>query len=156
MAKVMWILRGVSGSGKSTKAKELGVGGIILGSDDFFGHEYVFDAKLLVEAHKWNQGRVRDSIRAGVSPIVVDNTNVRFWEMKPYVELALAAGYEVKFAEPDSPQWKKFHNNMSDNELNDLAVELAFLNKHGVPLSTIKSKLAQWEHSATIDAVLNS
>lgn len=156
VTKAMWLLRGVSGSGKSSKARELGVGGVVLASDDFFGFEYTFDANLLGEAHRWNQGRVRDSIKAGKSPIVVDNTHTRAWEMKPYVELGLAAGYEIRIVEPDSPQWKNFHKGMSDVELNSLAVELAFLNKHGVPLSTVKAMLARWEHGVTVADVLNS
>jgi predicted kinase len=157
MSKILFILRGVSGSGKSTKARELGgADGVVLSADDFFGVDYNFDARLLGEAHRWNQGRVRDSIKAGKSPIVVDNTNTRFWEMKPYVELGLSAGYEVKFAEPDSPQWKKFHKGMSDIELNGLAVEFVFLNKHGVPLSMVKDMLARWEHDVSLADVLNS
>ena len=37
--------------------------------------------------------------------IVIDNTNVRKWEAKPYVKMAQQYGYEVKFVEPDTP-WK--------------------------------------------------
>ena len=143
--KTLYIMRGLSGSGKSTLANKLGEGGVVLGSDDFFmvGDEYVFDKEGKGYAHFWNQGRVEEAMKQGVTPIVADNTNVRQWEMKPYVELALKYGYEVEIAEPQTP-WK------FDAE------ELAKRNTHGVPLSVIKEKLKQWEPDPTIESILES
>lgn len=143
--KIMYIMRGLPGSGKSTKAKELGQGGRVLGSDDFFmvDGEYMFDPEGLGYAHFWNQGRVEEALKQGISPVVVDNTNVQKWEMKPYVEMALKYGYDIKFAEPDT-DWK-FNKE-----------ELSKRNTHNVPLKVIEDKLNRWEDDITIENVLES
>ena len=39
------------------------------------------------------------------SLIVVDNTNARKWEAKPYVEYGVKKGYNIEFIETDTP-WK--------------------------------------------------
>ncbi|KAI4875401.1 hypothetical protein NFI96_006312 [Prochilodus magdalenae] len=107
---VLVLMRGVPGSGKSTLAKKIlssGPNGLILSTDDYFFQEdrYSFDPALLGKAHDWNQRRARDAMLSGCSPVIIDNTNVQAWEMKPYVTLALEFGYRVEFAEPDT-SWK--------------------------------------------------
>tara|TARA_Y100000310_G_scaffold275978_1_gene292800 strand:- start:11004 stop:11474 length:471 start_codon:yes stop_codon:yes gene_type:complete len=141
--KVMYILRGISGSGKSTVAKQLG--GQVFGSDEFFMHEgeYRFDPSKLGEAHEWNFQRVLQAAKEGISPIIVDNTNTQFWEMKNYVQAAKENGYEVEFHEPDTP-WK-FD-----------ADELAKRNTHGVPQSAIQGMIDRWETDPTVEKVLQS
>jgi len=141
--KTLYITRGLSGSGKSTLAKQLG--GEVYSSDDFFmvNGEYVWDEEGVPYAHFWNRGRVEEAMKKGDSPIIADNTNVKKWEMKPYVELALKYGYEVELKEPQTP-WK------FDAE------ELAKRNTHGVPLERIEQKLKQWDHNPTIEEILES
>lgn len=39
----------------------------------------------------------------GVSPVVIDNTNIRIWEFKPYVMMAIKYEYEIFIAEPNTP-----------------------------------------------------
>ena len=75
--KVLYIMRGISGSGKSTLAKQ--IGGLILGSDEFWmvGGKYQFDESRIGEAHQWNQQRAEKAMQQGISPIIVDNTNVQ-------------------------------------------------------------------------------
>jgi len=141
--KKLIIMRGISGSGKSTKAKELGADGVVLGSDDFWGEDYNFDRSKIGEAHEWNQNRVREALSNGISPVVVDNTNTQFWEMKPYVEMALEHGYEIEFEEPDTP-WKF-----------DLE-ELTKRNQHGTPRDIINQMLMNWQRNPSIEAILNS
>ena len=141
--KKMIIMRGISGSGKSTKARALGADGVVLGSDDFWGPEYDFDKSKIGEAHQWNQERVLDALQKGISPVVVDNTNCQFWEMKKYVEMAQEHGYDVEFQESDTP-WK-FD-----------ADELFSRNTHGVPLEVIKQMLMNWEKNPTVESILNS
>ncbi|XP_069747709.1 NEDD4-binding protein 2-like 1 isoform X3 [Narcine bancroftii] len=109
--KRLYLLRGLPGSGKSTLARNLKYqfrGAVILSTDDYFirpDGSYLFEKYLLDEAHEWNHDRANSAMRQGISPIIIDNTNVQAWEMKPYVVMAQENGYEVKFREPDTP-WK--------------------------------------------------
>ena len=144
--KVMIVMRGAPGSGKSSRAQELGKGGIVLGSDDFWGPDYAFDKGRIGEAHAWNQQRVVEAMQAGISPIVVDNTNSQSWEIRPYVELAEGFGYRLQIEEPKTDWWKKFRPNMSEPEKAALARELASKNKHGVDEKGVRAMLDRWEH----------
>jgi NEDD4-binding protein 2 len=143
--KQLFIVRGISGSGKSTLSKQLGQGGVIHSTDDLFmvDGKYQFDVSKLTENHQANERRTEDAMKNGITPIVVDNTNVSFWEFRKYVELAQQYGYEVSFHEPTTP-WK------FDAE------ELAKRNQHGVPLKGIRSMLKRWEHDPIVDKVLKS
>lgn len=90
--KILIIMRGVPGSGKSFLARQLRGHGVVLSTDDFFINfqgEYVFDRYRLQEAHEWNQRRADERLRDGTNPVVIDNTNLEIWEMQPYVVMAL-------------------------------------------------------------------
>lgn len=106
--KVLIIMRGVSGSGKSTLAKKLHsqLGGVIYSTDDFFINPktgaYEFDPSKLAENHEANKERTALAMRQGISPIIIDNTNLKKWEMLPYVLLADQFGYEPVIKEPDA------------------------------------------------------
>jgi predicted kinase len=156
--KTLYLMRGVSGSGKSTQARTLGAGGVVLSTDDFFMQEgrYVYDSSQIVRAHQWNQQRSEEAMWRGISPIVIDNTMVKAWEGKPYVEQALRYGYQIKIAEPDSPQWKKFKPGLSDEELALLAQELGQKNTHGVPPETIGRMLRGWEPGIRVTDIMRA
>ncbi len=144
--KVMFILRGLPGSGKSTKAKQLaGDNGVILSTDDFFmiNGEYQYDPAMIGEAHFWNETRAQNAIENEVSPIVIDNTNVEAWQPKKYVEMALAAGYDIKVEQADTP-WA-FN-----------AEELAKRNTHEVPQANIEEMLSKWHPDLSVDDILSS
>lgn len=104
--KRLIVMRGVSGSGKSTVAAKIAreTGGLVLSTDDFFEKDgrYEFDPRLLPQNHAKNQGRAQKAMEMGVSPIIIDNTNTEAWEMKPYVQAAIGHGYEVEIIEPGS------------------------------------------------------
>uniref|UniRef100_A0A669QX74 NEDD4 binding protein 2 like 2 n=1 Tax=Phasianus colchicus TaxID=9054 RepID=A0A669QX74_PHACC len=107
--KVLLILRGLPGSGKSTLSRFLldhSRDGIVLSTDDYFRQQdgYTYNAAQLGDAHDWNQKRAKQAMEQGKSPVIIDNTNTQAWEMKPYVEVALEKGYRVEFREPDT--WK--------------------------------------------------
>lgn len=156
--KILFVMRGCPGSGKSSTAKKLGEGGVVLSTDDFFVEDgrYVFNPTRLGEAHDWNIKRALKAISEGVSPIVIDNTNVLGWQAKPYVQAALAAGYDVKIAEPSSPWWKKHKPGMSDEEKTRMADELGYRNEHGVPADVIRKMLDSWEHGLTPEGIMES
>lgn len=134
-------MRGIAGSGKSTKARELVADGEIYATDDYWGGDYAFDRARIGEAHEWNQLRVKEAIIAGINPVIVDATNTQMWEMQPYVEFGIAFNYEVVFQESDMP-WR------FDAE------ELVKRNQHGVPIEIIKQMLMNWEKEPTVEKVL--
>ncbi|XP_059105894.1 NEDD4-binding protein 2-like 1 isoform X2 [Peromyscus eremicus] len=109
--KHLYLLRGLPGSGKTTLARQLQRDfprALIFSTDDFFFREdgaYEFNPDFLEEAHEWNQKRARKAMQNGISPIIIDNTNLHAWEMKPYAVMALENNYEVIFREPDT-RWK--------------------------------------------------
>uniref|UniRef100_A0A8D0DND1 NEDD4-binding protein 2-like 1 n=1 Tax=Salvator merianae TaxID=96440 RepID=A0A8D0DND1_SALMN len=147
-SKSLYLLRGLPGSGKSTLARQLKSEfptAVILSTDDFFIQDgfYVFDPDALEAAHKWNQKRARKAMKNGKSPVIIDNTNIHAWEMKPYVIMALENNYEVLFREPNT-HWK-FN-----------VRELARRNSHGVPRETIQRMKEQYEHDVTFHDVLHS
>ena len=98
--KKLFLVRGISNSGKSTFAKELG--GIHFETDNYFmvDGEYKFDGTKLKEAHQWCQTQVSNAMilnyTANINErIVVSNTFTQEWEMKPYFEMAKEWGYTV-------------------------------------------------------------
>jgi len=144
-AKVLFLTRGFPGSGKSTLANELGKDGLVVSSDDYFmeNGQYNFDLDKLRDAHTWAQQKIEEGMKQGISPIVADNTNVKAWEMKPLVLLALKYGYRAEVKEPNTP-WKLD------------AEELAKRNKHGVPLEVIEEKIKEWDTDASLEHILQS
>jgi len=96
MEKVLIILRGLPGSGKTTLAPYISEQ--ICCADDFFINvrgEYVFDVKKLGEAHNFSIAKCRLMMAAGHPKIVIANTNVTDKEMEPYEELAKIFRYKI-------------------------------------------------------------
>jgi len=97
MEKILYCVRGVAGSGKSTFAKTLG--GRHYEADMFFidpiSGEYKFDGSKIKLAHEWCQNRVEGDMILNMDKIVVSNTFTQFWEMEPYFELAKKYGYKT-------------------------------------------------------------
>ena len=139
------IMRGVSGSGKSTKAKKLiqeylnendGDSAIICSADQYFvdpvSGKYEFNPKKLGEAHSFCRGKFKAALELGADLVIVDNTNTKRWEFKPYVEMAKA--YECECEEVI----------VGGLEENDLKV-YANRNTHGVPLDAIRKMAKRFE-----------
>jgi len=96
MEKVLYIVRGIPGSGKSTFAKTFKTVEHYE-ADMFFmrGNGYEFDATKLKAAHEWCQDMVFMSMKRNEPTIVVSNTFTQEWEMKPYLEMAKTHEYKV-------------------------------------------------------------
>ena len=96
MEKMIYLVRGIPGSGKSTFAKTLG--GEHYEADMFFidaNGEYKFDSSKIKWAHEWCQDMVYMDMIKEIPKIVVSNTFTQEWEMRPYFELAKNYGYKV-------------------------------------------------------------
>ena len=97
MEKILYIVRGIPGSGKSTFAKTLG--GKHYEADMYFidptTGEYKFDGTKIKNAHAWCLDRVKTDMTVAREKIVVSNTFTQEWEIEPYFELAKEFGYKV-------------------------------------------------------------
>ncbi|XP_015453053.1 NEDD4-binding protein 2 isoform X3 [Pteropus alecto] len=145
---VLILLRGLPGSGKSFLARTLqedNPSGVILSTDDYFyiNGQYQFDVKYLGEAHEWNQNRAKEAFEKKLSPIIIDNTNLQAWEMKPYVALSQKYKYKVLFREPDT--WWKFKPK-----------ELARRNIHGVSKEKITRMLEHYQRFVSVPIIMSS
>ena len=147
--RVMLIMRGLPGSGKSTFAREVatealrsglikGVG--IFSTDDYFMEdgEYLFDGAKIAEAHKWNKRRVSTACDAHVDLVVVDNTNTTAWEMSDYEDYANDSQYDI------------IHVTMGEEELQsdnlDTYIDQCDMrNTHNVPREVIAKMARRFE-----------
>jgi predicted kinase len=148
------VMRGIPGSGKSTKAKSLVGQGKIHSTDDVIeaGGDYnQFFAKMLASkdftelsrAHSTNLKNAIASMKSGVSPVIIDNTNIKQNESKAYIIAALEMGYadnNIKFVDIGTAGLE--------------AAELAKRNTHGVPLDKIEMMIAS--HTAQGPLTLKS
>jgi predicted kinase len=146
------LMRGVSGSGKSTKAKQLVGNGVIHSTDQviedttdsysaFF--EYIKDHNafhLLGEKHKINLENAKKSMFNSVTPVVIDNTNLRPSECKPYIEAALRLGLH----EDNIHIVDVSYGNLT-------AKDLASRNQHGVPEEHIEKMMQRYNSNKNLN-----
>jgi predicted kinase len=102
--KILTLVRGLPGSGKSTFANTITNKYSVCEADKFFYDKegnYNFDGSKLREAHKWCREQVEirmkdNQINEQFYPeIVVSNTFTQEWEMDIYFGLANQYGYKV-------------------------------------------------------------
>lgn len=152
------VMRGIPGAGKSTKAKSLVGEGIIHSTDTIIertGDYSGFFTKMieskdfteLSRVHSANFNEAVTSMKEGVTPVIVDNTNIKLNEAKNYVKAALTMGYadeNIKFVDVGTA---------------GLTAEvLAERNTHGVPLDKIEQMMAshKGQGEMTLKRVLES
>ena len=100
--KNLILVRGVSGSGKSTFANKFLNASLLVSTDDFFMEEgeYKFNPQHLVANHQRCVDSVESEMKfrenvADNTTIVVHNTFTQKWEMDPYIDLAGKYGYNL-------------------------------------------------------------
>lgn len=101
MEKVLYIVRGIPGSGKSTFARQLTSNVFeedqyFMVYDDPYGEGvYKFDPSKIKEARDECQDNVRSAMMSSIPKIAVSNTFTQGWEMVPYEMMAKELGYMV-------------------------------------------------------------
>jgi len=118
------IMRGASGSGKSTYAKKHYPDAVVCSADSYFVDaqgDYNFDPTKLGAAHGQCKRSFKDALDRSEPLVVVDNTNTTLRELQPYVQLARARGYDVDVVRVETPL--------------DVAAKR---NVHGVPFDAVK------------------
>jgi NEDD4-binding protein 2 len=140
------LMRGVTGCGKSTRARELleqNPQAVILSTDDLFIVEgqYVFDPDRLADNHKQNVERCRLEMLRRRELIIIDNTNVQAWEMKPYRLLALEHDYETVIEEIEPPPLDELlrrHEKRTDKQ---------------VPRNVLERMLERWRPGIRVEEI---
>lgn len=126
----VYLMRGPSGSGKSTWIKNNIPNAKIISTDNYFmvNGEYKFDPLRLPEYHNQALTDYLKLLQEDALDIVVDNTNIRVFEIAPYYRLAEVFGYKVTVI------WivTKINNCIERNV-------------HGVPSQTIKNQMMSIE-----------
>lgn len=151
--KTVIFLRGLPGSGKSTLARWIVDSTVspahrrdykqyIYSADDYFARNgmYMYNPLQITDAHQWSQRRAYDAMRSGVSPVIIDNTNIQMWQLRPYAMMAMEFTYIIEVLEPSTP-WA-----FNDNELARRTI-------HGVPQMKLKEMLASYEKNITPEKV---
>ncbi len=104
MSGILFLIRGIPGSGKTSFATHIWNEYAVCEADKFFYDKegnYNFDPTKLKEAHAWCKNEVEtrmiDHQNNGqyYPEIAVSNTFTQEWEMKDYFDLAEKYGYKI-------------------------------------------------------------
>ena len=123
----MILIRGISGSGKTTYAEQLKQEDSSLShyeADMYFykNGEYQFDPTKLKQAHNWCKCQTEIDLMFGKS-VIVSNTFTQKWEIEPYIQLGRKFGADIII--------KKAIGN--------------YQNVHGVPPEVLEKMRQRWE-----------
>ena len=135
MNKTLIFMRGLPGSGKSYSVKVLKGNGVIHSTDSYFmvnGKTYIFDVSKVKLYHEYNLIASQVSMIQGLTPIIIDNVNLKAKHVIRYVRSALKNNYEIVVIETTTP-WA------FDIE------ELFKRNKHGVSKETLQQMKNDYE-----------
>lgn len=135
---IMYILRGLPGSGKSTFVS-LAAKTYVCSADHYYmvGDKYLFDRNVIGDAHKMCRFKADAACKANFPEVIIDNTNTTWKEVRPYVEIADKYGYKVIFVTPRTAR------------CNDVD-ECFKRNVHGVPKEAIQAMKDRWQDNDAI------
>ena len=135
--KQLILIRGLSGSGKTTIAETI-CGDLesrtMVSADDFFVDDtgvYKFNYEALKEAHFWCQKECLEAMEDNYQTIVVHNTFTRKWECDPYMEMATQNDYSVQVI-------NLYDGGLSDRQLSERC-------SHNVPSHVIQKQRRRWD-----------
>lgn len=109
--KILVLMQGISGSGKTTEAQKLvrhckqeGIPCVYASADVLrTSHgKYTFNAEENAKLHRKVQGLAASAMRHGVPFVIVDNTNIKRRDVQPYLDLADKYDYAVSVRRIDT------------------------------------------------------
>lgn len=193
--KILILMRGFPGSGKSSKVQALlrkyrGTDGHVVSIDHAWipetrkrrlAGEYVSPKDELEEYDRKHprddQGALMSAIKRthqefyrlvdqGVTPIIVDDTNIMSQYMRPYAKYANEAGYKIKIEYPDTPWWKEFASRLNKppaergEDFEELVRQMNELGNKGgrrdIPIERTRQWAQQWSRNPTLDDILGT
>lgn len=140
------ILRGISGSGKSTWTKTHAKEALIISTDAYFiqpDGTYRFEAEKLSLYHRQAFRAFLQALEEKEPWIVVDNTNICAWEFAPYVAAAEAFDYTVELFTFDCPletalaRKQLLPERKLQQKFKDLRFETAHLPRHFTEINRV-------------------
>ncbi|XP_068711071.1 2',3'-cyclic-nucleotide 3'-phosphodiesterase-like isoform X1 [Montipora foliosa] len=138
-SKVMFIMRGLPGSGKSTIANQIkklyGDLAVICSADNFrINHEgeYTWKPEEYGMPHLMCEEKARQACQKELPVVIIDNTNIKKRLLYWYIDTARSNGYYVVLVEPET-SWKY---NIS---------ELALKNHHQVSEEILRRMCSEFE-----------
>ena len=129
MNKILTLVRGLPGSGKSTFANFIWNDYAICEADKFFYDKegnYNFDATKLRQAHEWCRNQVETRMKDNQNnpqfypEIVVSNTFTTEWEMDYYFTMAKLKGYIVHSVIVENRHGSKNIHNVPEEKLEQM------------------------------------
>lgn len=112
--KVLYLITGPSGAGKTTRAKEL------MHQKGIKHHyeadmlmldrngDYAFNHRRLKECHNWCQKATERAMQLNEA-VIISNTMTTKWEAQPYVDMAKKNGYNI-IIEHLTTEYKNIHD----------------------------------------------
>ena len=92
---ILFLIRGLPGSGKSTYAKKIGCFHVEADMFHCKDEEYAFDSSRSRLGHNWCQKAALFAMEQGMD-VAVSNTFTQKWEIQPYIDFAAKTGHKVK------------------------------------------------------------
>lgn len=186
--KILIIMRGLPGSGKSYRAMALlnkhggnpedhiistdnafipetlrrrRAGFYVSEEDELAEYKKNFSPDKLHSAHLRTHQEFKRKVDQGVTPLIIDNTNIQKEHMRPYIDYAEKNEYEIKIEYPDSPWWQDVAKHLelkpSERKGPELDAAIKVLHgrqKHGLTLDRFATHVANWDHVRTIDDIM--
>jgi predicted kinase len=148
-------MRGLPGSGKSTLARRTaaehmrgcGSSVAICSTDDYHmeGEEYVFKPEMLAQFHGLNHLEAQAFMELGTELVIIDNTNIRHRDMKPYKDSADKLGYDVTEIIVEHNELFPSLDSAEPHKFDDYIDLCAKRNTHGVPREAIERMARRFE-----------
>lgn len=121
MDKVLYIVRGIPSSGKSTFAKQI-TSNVFEADHYFYDNDgnYNFIPSEIKKAHKECQQFVEYAMLSSTQKIAVSNTFTQEWEMKPYFDMAKKYGYMVFCVIVETRHDNKNNHNVPEDKIEQM------------------------------------